>query len=361
MRISIGSDHAGLDLKGRLIGKIDSLGHRVCDRGTDSPSSVDYPDYALAVAEDVAAGESDYGVLICGTGIGMSIAANKVDGIRAAVVYDMETAELSRKHNDANIICLGARTPSAAIALEMLELWLTTHFEDDRHSRRVCKIDSMRKACRGWEGYPNVHVINHPLIQHKLSLIRQKETEPRHFRDLVSEIAKLMAYEVTRDVPLEEIDIETPICQAKGKVMAGKHFGIVAILRAGLAMAESILEIMPGARMGHIGLYRDPETLMPVQYYSKLPIDTADRSMILVDPMLATGGTIVKGIDILKKAGAKGIKVVSIVSCPAGIKKVVDAHPDVEIFVASVDERLNDHGYIVPGLGDAGDRLYGTK
>jgi uracil phosphoribosyltransferase len=361
MNISIGSDHAGIELKTALIGRIASLGHTVCDRGAHSTASVDYPDFASIVSSDVTSGRSDRGVLICGTGIGMSMAANKIKGIRAALVYDLDTARLSRAHNDANVLCLGARTPSAAIAPEILELWLTTSFDDGRHSRRVCKVDDLAIAREGWEGLNNVHVINHPLIQHKLSLIRQKQTEPRHFRDLVSEIAKLMAYEVTRDVPLSEIEIETPICAAKGKVMAGKHFGIVAILRAGLAMAESILEIMPGARMGHIGLYRDPSTLKPVQYYSKLPQDTAERSMILVDPMLATGGTIIKGIDLLKQAGARGIKVVSIVSAPIGIRNIVQAHPDVEIFVAAVDEKLNDHGYIVPGLGDAGDRLYGTK
>lgn len=361
MRISIGCDHAGLELKARLKAKAEELGHEVADRGSYFAASVDYPDFAQAVACDVAEGRSDRGILICGTGIGMSIAANRFRGVRAALVYDLETARLSRMHNDANVICFGARTPSAEAAPDMLELWLATSFEGGRHLRRVDKFDLAKQPLEGWQGHHNVHVITHPLIQHKLSLIRQKDTEPRHFRDLVSEIAKLMAYEVTRDVTLEEIDIETPICRAKAKVMAGKHFGIVAILRAGLAMAESILEIMPGARMGHIGLYRDPKTLSPVQYYSKLPMDTAERSMILVDPMLATGGTVVKGIDILKAAGAKGIKVVSIVSAPVGILKVIEAHPDVEVFVASVDEGLNDHGYIVPGLGDAGDRLYGTK
>ena len=361
MKISIGSDHAGFDLKKKLIGKIESLGHTALDRGTFVSTSVDYPDFAALVSDDVARGEADRGVLICGTGIGMSMKANKVAGIRAAVVYDLETARLSREHNDANVMCIGARTPSAEIAPEMLETWLQAEFQEGRHRRRVCKIEEAPAQKGGWEGLPNVHVIEHPLIQHKLCLMRQKDTEPRHFRELVSEMAKLMAYEVTRDVPLAEVDIETPICKAKAKVMAGKHFGIVAVLRAGLAMAESILEMMPGARMGHIGLYRDPETLMPVQYYSKLPLDTSERSMILVDPMLATGGTIVRGIDLLKEAGAKNIKVVSIVSAPVGIRKIIEAHPDVEIFVAAVDEKLNDHGYIVPGLGDAGDRLYGTK
>ena len=361
MKISIGSDHAGFELRKKLIDKIASLGHEAVDRGPFASSSVDYPDFAALVAEDVVNGTAERGVLVCGTGIGMSMAANKVRGIRAALVYDTETAKLSRQHNDANIMCVGARTPSAAIAPQLLETWLATEFEEGRHRRRIHKIDSLAASMEGWEGMPNVHVVKHPLIQHKLCLLRQKETETSHFRDLVSEIAKLMAYEVTRDVPLSEVDIETPICSTKGKVMAGKHFGIVAILRAGLAMAESMLEIMPGARMGHIGLYRDPQTLTPVQYYSKLPKDTAERSVILVDPMLATGGTIVKAIDVLKEAGAKGVKVVSIVSAPVGIKKVLEAHPDVEIFVAAVDERLNDHGYIVPGLGDAGDRLYGTK
>lgn len=360
MMVSIGSDHAGFELKKKLVQTIEQMGHRALDRGTYTTASVDYPDYALIVAEDVSKGRAEKGVLICGTGIGMSIAANKVRGVRAALIYDQDTARLSRQHNDANIACFGARTPSAEDAHELLRTWLSTLFEEGRHSRRVLKMEEAA-AESGWEGHPNVHVIDHPMIQHKLCLLRQKDTEPRHFRELVSEIAKLMAYEVTRDVPLAEVDIETPLCPTKGKVMSGKHFGIVAVLRAGLAMAESILEIMPGARMGHIGLYRDPETLLPVQYYSKLPEDTAERSIILVDPMLATGGTIIKAIDIVKQAGAKGVKVVSIVSAPVGINRILEEHPDAEIFVASVDEKLNDHGYIVPGLGDAGDRLYGTK
>lgn len=188
MRISIGSDHAGFELKKKLIGRIESLGHVALDRGTFVSASVDYPDFAALVAEDVAKGEADGGVLICGTGIGMAMKANKVQGIRAAVVYDMDTARLSKEHNDANVICIGARTPSAEIAPEMLEAWLSAEFQEGRHRRRVCKIEEPLTPKGGWEGFPNVHVIEHPLIQHKLCLMRQKDTEPRHFRELVSEM-----------------------------------------------------------------------------------------------------------------------------------------------------------------------------
>lgn len=206
-----------------------------------------------------------------------------------------------------------------------------------------------------------VHVLDHPLIQHKVSLIRDKETGTKEFRELLGEVATLMAYEVTRNLPLKEIEIETPICRAKTKVISGKKLAVVPILRAGLGMVDGITKLVPAAKVGHIGLYRDPHTLEPVEYYCKLPPDVAERDLIVVDPMLATGGSASAAISFIKKRGCKSIKLVCLIGAPEGISRIERDHPDVEIFVAAVDEKLNDHGYIVPGLGDAGDRLFGTK
>ncbi len=206
-----------------------------------------------------------------------------------------------------------------------------------------------------------VHVLDHPLIQHKLTLIRDKETGSKEFRELVEELALLMAYEVTRDLPLKEVEIETPVAKAKAKVISGKKLGIVPILRAGLGMVDGMLKLIPAAKVGHIGLYRDPETLEPVEYYCKLPYDVEERELIIIDPMLATGGSASAAIDFIKQRGAKSIKLVCLIAAPEGIARVEQDHPDVDIFAAAVDERLNELGYIVPGLGDAGDRLFGTK
>ncbi|NLG79753.1 MAG: uracil phosphoribosyltransferase [Firmicutes bacterium] len=206
-----------------------------------------------------------------------------------------------------------------------------------------------------------VHLIDHPLIQHKLTFIRDKNTGSKDFRDLVSEVATLMAYEVTRDFPLEDAEVETPIGRARTKVIAGKKVGIIAILRAGLGMVDGMLRLIPAAKVGHIGIYRDPETLKPVDYYCKLPPDVSERDLIVVDPMLATGGSATAAIRFLKERGAVNIKLMVLIAAPEGIKMVQEHHPDVDIFTAAIDERLNSHGYIVPGLGDAGDRLFGTK
>ena len=204
-------------------------------------------------------------------------------------------------------------------------------------------------------------IMDHPLIQHKLTLIRDKRTGPKEFRELVDEVATLMAYEVTRDLPLTEIDIETPVSRAKSKVLAGKKLGIVPVLRAGLGMVDGILKLVPAARVGHVGLYRDPKTLKPVEYYCKLPADVVERILIVTDPMLATGGSASVAIDFLKREGCTTIKLMCLIAAPEGIERVQKDHPDIDIYVSAVDEKLNDHGYIVPGLGDAGDRLYGTK
>ncbi len=207
----------------------------------------------------------------------------------------------------------------------------------------------------------NVTVFDHPLIQHKLSIMREKDTSVKEFRELVSEVATLMCYEATRDLPLEEIEIETPVAKANCRRIAGKKLAIVPILRAGLGMVDGMLTMIPNAKVGHIGLYRDPDSLLPVKYYCKMPKDIAERDVIIVDPMLATGGSAAAAITFLKEYGCKHIKLMSIIGAPEGIKKVQDEHPDVDIYVAAKDSHLNSHGYIVPGLGDAGDRIFGTK
>ena len=203
--------------------------------------------------------------------------------------------------------------------------------------------------------------IDHPLILHKLAIIRDKKTGSKDFRELVEEVSMLMAYEVTRDLATEEVEIETPICKTKCKMLSGKKVAIVPILRAGLGMVDGMLKLIPAAKVGHIGLYRGEETLQPVEYFCKMPQDIAERDVIVVDPMLATGGSAADALTMLKKRGAKNLRLMCLISSPEGIDFVKNAHPDVDIYVAGIDEKLNENGYIVPGLGDAGDRLFGTK
>lgn len=206
-----------------------------------------------------------------------------------------------------------------------------------------------------------VCVFDHPLIQHKLSILRDEKTSVKEFRELISEIAMLMCFEATRDLPLEEIDVQTPVATAKCRRIAGKKLAVVPILRAGLGMVDGMVSMMPNVKVGHIGLYRDPQTLEPVKYYYKMPPDIQERDIIVVDPMLATGGSASAAISFLKQDGVQHIKLMSIIGAPEGIARMQEDHPDVDIFVAALDDHLNDHGYIVPGLGDAGDRIFGTK
>lgn len=206
-----------------------------------------------------------------------------------------------------------------------------------------------------------VHVFDHPLIQHKLSYIRDEQTGTKEFRELVDEVGMLMAYEVTRDLELDDVTVKTPVTEMTAKRLSGKKMAVVPILRAGLGMTDGVLKLIPAARVGHIGLYRDPETLQPVEYFAKLPQDIEERDFIVVDPMLATGGSAIEAINSLKKRGATKIRFMCLIAAPEGVKLLQEAHPDVDIYIAALDEKLNDHGYIVPGLGDAGDRLFGTK
>jgi uracil phosphoribosyltransferase len=204
-------------------------------------------------------------------------------------------------------------------------------------------------------------ICDHPLIQHKVTIIRDKNTNTKQFRELVDEVAMLMAYEITRDVELSTVQVETPVAKAEGKVIAGRMMGLIPILRAGLGMVDGVLKIIPAAKVGHIGLYRDHETLQPVEYYCSLPEDVTERELIVIDPMLATGGSAIAAIDMLKNKGTRPTKLMCLIAAPEGVKAVQERHPDIDIYLASLDEKLDENGYIVPGLGDAGDRLYGTK
>ena len=206
-----------------------------------------------------------------------------------------------------------------------------------------------------------VHIMDHPLIHHKLAVLRNKETPVKEFRELINEISGLMCYEATRNLPTMDVEVETPVAVAQCKMLAGKKLAIVPILRAGLGMVDALVDLIPSAKIGHIGLYRDPETHEPVEYYCKLPEDIGNRVTFVVDPMLATGGSAVAAIDFLKKHGCRNIIMMNIIGCPEGIRRVQEAHPDVDMYLAACDEKLNDHAYIVPGLGDAGDRIFGTK
>ena len=209
--------------------------------------------------------------------------------------------------------------------------------------------------------YKNAFIFEHPLIQHKISLLRDKNTNTKDFRQLVEELATLMCYEITKDLPMKEIEIETPICKTKTHVLGDKKIALVPVLRAGLGMVDGMLTMIPAAKVGHIGLYRDPETLAPVEYYCKLPADCAEREIFVTDPMLATGGSALAAVELLKKHGCKKLHFLCIIAAPEGVKAFTEAHPDVDLYIGALDDHLNDHGYIVPGLGDAGDRIFGTK
>ena len=217
------------------------------------------------------------------------------------------------------------------------------------------------KLRNGGKRMSKVTVMDHPLIQHKIGIIRRKEVGSKDFRQMISEIAMLMCYEATRNLKLQNVEIETPICTTRVKELRGKKLAVVPILRAGLGMVDGMLQMIPAAKVGHIGLYRDPETLEPVEYYCKLPADSSEREVFVVDPMLATGGSAVEAIRMLKNKGVKNIRFMCIIAAPEGVKRMQEAHPDVDVYIGALDEHLNDHGYIVPGLGDAGDRIFGTK
>ncbi|MDR0647911.1 MAG: uracil phosphoribosyltransferase [Synergistaceae bacterium] len=366
MKVAVGSDHAGFALKEEMKGFVQSLGHEITDFGAFSgEQSTDYPDWCKKVTDSIISGKSDRGLLACGTGIGMSIAANKVPGIYAALCASEYAARMSRLHNDANVLVLGGRTTGTDLAKAIAAVWFATETEGGRHLVRRQKVmdyeTETKNIERGLRGSGRVVVMSHPLIQHKISIVRDKDTTVKDFRDLVQEIAGLMAYEIFRNLPLEEVEVQTPICTTKGLSIAGKKLAVVPVLRAGLGMVEGILRLVPNAKVGHIGLYRDPDSLRPIDYYCKLPNDIGERDIFILDPMLATGGSASAAIAHVKRAGGRRVSLVSLIAAPEGVSRVSADHPEVDIFTAALDSNLNDHGYIVPGLGDAGDRLFGTK
>ena len=366
MKIAIGSDHAGYKMKALLVEHLQQKGSvEVKDMGPkDDLISTDYPDMACRVGEAVARRDAERGILVCGTGVGMSIAANKIPGVYAALCCDTETARFSRLHNNSNVLALGGRILPPERAKEILDIWLATDFEGGRHSRRLSKIaDYEQKICPSCSlsEKGKTIVFDHPLVQHKVSMVRNKHTSVKDFRELVQEIAGLMVYEITRNLPLAPVEVETPLAVTEAYAIEGKKLAIIPVLRAGLGMVDGILQLVPNAKVGHIGLYRDPETLLPVEYYCKLPGDICDRDILILDPMLATGGSASAAINLVKSRGGKKVSLVCIIAAPEGVSKVHNDHPDVDIYSAALDSHLNDHGYIVPGLGDAGDRLFGTK
>lgn len=365
MLIALGSDHAGFHMKKCIRDFLEQNSFSVSDFGAaNADDPYDYPDVAFSVGEKIASGEFDLGILICGTGIGMVMAANKVPGVRAALCYDEDTARLARKHNNANIIGIGGRKTDCANGIKIVKEWLSTQFEGARHQLRMEKIqayEDINTLHKLKKNSPRLVTFDHPLIQHKLGLIRDKNTSVKVFRELVQEIAGLMVYETTRNMQLEPVEVETPITKTTAFYLSGKKVAIVPILRAGLGMVDGILQLIPNAKVGHIGLYRDPETLDPVEYYCKLPGDIGERDIVIVDPMLATGGSASAAIDLVKRRGGVKISLLCLIAAPEGVAKIHESHPDVDIFAAALDSHLNDHGYIVPGLGDAGDRLFGTR
>ncbi len=364
MKIALGCDHAGYDLKDSVVDFLNSRKIEFVDFGAyDKNSDDDYADVAFKAGQAVADGEADAGILLCGTGFGIAIAANKIPGIRAIPCYTPESAKMAKAHNNINVITLGGRVLKPEQVAPILGTWLDTEFEGGRHLRRINKISMHEKSTLNVESQPEGRTIvfNHPLVQHKVGIIRDVKTSVKQFRELLHEISGLMVYEITRSLPLTEVEIQTPIEKTKVHTIEGKKLAIVPVLRAGLGMVDGFLQIVPNAKVGHIGLYRDPDTLNPVEYYCKLPPDIQDRDIFVLDPMLATGGSASAAISLIKKRGGRKISLVCLIAAPEGIERVHKDHPGTDIFIAALDSHLNSHGYIVPGLGDAGDRIFGTK
>lgn len=350
MQFVVGSDHAGYEFKERIVERLKQKGYDVKDVGTDDSESTDYPRYAHRVAEAVSSDDDTRGVLVCGSGVGMSIAANRYPGVRGALVLDSSMAMTARKHNDSNCLILGQRLMTEQEAIESLDAFIDTDFEGGRHERRVDKIDD-----------PPLRVVNHPLVQSELTQLRDTETPPHQFRELLRTVSLFTFYEATRNCPDREIDVTTPLADASGKELS-REFLLVPIMRAGLGMLEPIHEVVPKARVAHVGLYRDEETLEPVEYYFKTPESLENPYVVILDPMLATGGSAAKAVSLLKERGyGENLRFQCVVAAPEGIRYLHKQHPDVSIYTAAVDDHLDDHGYIVPGLGDAGDRIYGTR
>lgn len=364
MKIAFGCDHAGYKLKEAVVNCLNDKKIEILDMGAyEYNGDDDYTDYAFKVSEAIVNESADAGILLCGTGYGIAIAANKMPGIRAMACCNPESSRSAKAHLNLNVLTMGGNIVKPEEVPAIISAWLDTPFEGGRHIRRLNKIAMSEKSTLNaqMQGGGRVVIFNHPLVQHKVSIIRDVNTSVKQFRELLQEIAGLMVYEITRNLPLHEIEVQTPIAKMKAHTIGGKKLAIVPVLRAGLGMVDGILQLVPNAKVGHIGLYRDPETLEPVEYYCKLPFDIEERDIFVLDPMLATGGSSSAAISMIKKRGGKKISLVCLIAAPEGIEKVHKDHPEIEIFIAALDSHLNEHGYIVPGLGDAGDRLFGTK
>lgn len=364
MKVAVASDHAGFCQKADIIKAVEAQGATVEDFGPATEDRVDYPDFAARVAQAVEAGEADRGILICGTGLGMAMAADKFPGIRAVAVTRLDFARLAREHNDANVLCLSGRFVTSEDNAEIVKEFLTTEFAGGRHTIRVEKMMGNRvanpDALEKIAGTTRFSLIVHPLIQHKVAILRDSETGTKQFRELIRELALFEGYEATRDFPLEEIEVQTPLEKTKAARIKGKKVAIVPILRAGLGMVDGLLELLPSASVGHIGMFRDPKTKEPQPYYCKLPSDIENRTVLLVDPMLATGGSANAAIDCLRDAGVKDVRLLVIDAAPEGVNAVLEHDSTVRIFAAALDRQLNNNAYILPGFGDAGDRIFGT-
>jgi uracil phosphoribosyltransferase len=356
MKIYLANDHTGVAMKQAIAQHLTSQGHEVINLGTDDTAAVNYASQGKTLGLAVANDSGAFGIGICGTGIGISIAANKVQGIIAGLVYEPQNAIVTRQHNNANIMITGAR--QIAIEKSNWVCWCVSQNAIWRWtSWRTCQ--NIINYGRG-EKIMSLKIFNHPLILDKLTRMRRKETSSKDFRENLNEIAELMVFEVCRDIPVVDVKITTPVAETIGKTI-DTPIVLVPILRAGLGMTHGIQQLIPTARIAHVGLYRDEETLQPIQYYAKETEDIDKSIVLVVDPMLATGGSASAAIDIVKGWGAKNIRFVCLVAVQEGVDVLTKAHPDVDIYAASLDEHLNEHGYIIPGLGDAGDRIFGTK
>lgn len=356
-RIAVGADHAGYAAKEALLDVAREGGRAVADLGTHSDETVDYPLYARRVAEAVSSRQADWGILLCGSGVGVAIAANRVRGIRAAVCEDPEIARLARAHNDANVLVLPGRKLDDARRGEILRVFRETPFEGGRHARRVAQMDEMYAATDPKR--PGLVIPSHPLVADRLTQMRSAATPPHAFRAAMRSLAPFLVYEAARGIGTRPVEIETPIQKTSGTLL-GPRIVLFPILRAGLGLLDGAIEVFPEARVGLIGVYRDEKTLEPVAYHLSGPKDLSDSAVFILDPMLATGGSGVYATSKVKEMGAITVRFVCVIAAPEGVDRMQEAHPDVPIIAAALDPELNSHAYIVPGLGDAGDRFFGT-
>lgn len=350
MEFVVGADHAGYSFRERVIEYLEDQGHTVEDVGTYSDESCDYPEYAHRVAQTVSGDPETTGVLICGSGEGMVMTANRYPGVRAALCLNESMAEGTRAHNNANCLVMAERVMDEEKLIPTLEAFLDGEFDGGRHQRRVRKIDR-----------PPLRVSSHPLVKEKLAALRDENTDSGSFNERLAEVSKLLFYELSTSFPTTPDTVRAPLGEAEVSRI-DREIVLVPVIRAGLGMLEPVRSLLPDARVAHVGFRRDEDTVESEEYYRNVPEDLEDPLTVLLDPMLATGGTARKALDTLKEEGLAGdVRFMNLVAAPEGVEALHEAHPDVSIYTGALDEGLNDDAYIVPGLGDAGDRLYGTN